>query len=39
MEDAPKTLEAVRAEIDAIDRELVPLVIRRLRAVRDIAEA
>lgn len=36
---APKSLEAVRAEIDAIDRELVPLVIRRLRAVRDIAEA
>ena len=36
---APKSLEAVRAEIDAIDRALVRLVVRRLRAVREVAEA
>ena len=39
MEDAPKTLEAVRAEIDVIDRELAALVIRRMKAVREVAGA
>ena len=39
MEASPKTLERVRAEIDAIDRDLAALVVRRLEAVREIAEA
>ena len=39
MEDEPKTLETVRAEIDVIDRELAALVIRRMKAVREVAEA
>ena len=34
-----KSLAESRAEIDAIDRELVPLIVRRLEAVCDIAEA
>ena len=33
-----KSLNEARAEIDAIDRELVPLIVRRLEAVCDIAE-
>ena len=39
MEASPKSLERVRAEIDAIDRDLAALVVRRLEAVREIAEA
>lgn len=40
MEEAePKSLEALRAEIDAIDRDLSAWVIRRLKTVREIAEA
>ena len=34
-----KSLDEARAEIDEIDRELVPLIVRRLEAVCDIAEA
>ena len=34
-----KSLAEGRAEIDAIDRELVPLIVRRLEVVCDIAEA
>ena len=34
-----KSLGEARAEIDEIDRELVPLIVRRLEAVCDIAEA
>ena len=34
-----KPLAEIRAEIDAIDRELVPLIVRRLEAVCDVAEA
>ena len=33
-----KSLDEVRAEIDEIDRELVPLIVRRLEAVCDVAE-
>ena len=34
-----KSLDEARADIDEIDRELVPLIVRRLEAVCDIAEA
>ena len=34
-----KSLDEARAEIDEIDRELVPLIVRRLEAVCDVAEA
>ena len=34
-----KSLDEARAEIDEIDRALVPLIVRRLEAVCDIAEA
>ena len=33
-----KSLDEARAEIDEIDRELVPLIVRRLEAVCDVAE-
>ena len=34
-----KPLDEIRADIDAIDRDLVPLIVRRLEAVCDVAEA
>lgn len=34
-----RPLDEIRADIDAIDRELVPLIVRRLEAVCDVAEA